>query len=288
VKIAVVMPVGPSDEELRRSRDTIASILAWEPGVRWIILIDDGPPGRDLAHTDARTVVLTHPFPRRRMGKEDRVTAATLSGFVWALRHTDADAVMKIDTDALVIAPFADKLAALFSDATVGLGGCYDLTPNGEPRSFRAFERRAKRCGWLVQPRAVSRSRMQRTRRIVRDARAGGYRWGEHAIGAAVAVPRHALDRIAERGDLADIGLFLGTRLYDDPVLALLVRSVGLRPAGDSGDGGIFGISWQGLPDTPERLQARGFSIVHSVKNDPRHTEAEIRDFFAAARPAGV
>jgi hypothetical protein len=143
-----------------------------------------------------------------------------------------------------------------------------------------------KRLGWPVQPRLAGPARFARTRRIVRDARAAGYQWGECPLTSAVAVGRPTLDEIIRRGDFDDPDLFRGARLVDDPVLGLLVRAAGYRSLGYAADGEIFGLQWRGLPDTPQRLLDRGYSIIHSVKNDPHFTEDEIRAFFAAKRPA--
>ncbi len=46
----------------------------------------------------------------------------------------------------------------------------------------------------------------------------------------------------------------------------------------------VFGLTHRGLPDTPQGLLERHFAIIHSVKNDPAWTEADVREFFAAAR----
>jgi hypothetical protein len=260
--IAVVMPVGPGSAEADRAADTIASIRAWEPQVRWIVLIDDGAEARDLGE-----ITLQHPLRDTTAGLFDRIAAATLAGFGWVARETDADMVMKIDADALVIAPFANRLADATADHGVGLVGSYDRDCNGEPRSFRPWIFRIWTAG----------VRNRRVRQLIREARSHGYVWGEHALGCAVAVPRRTLDRLP----LDDPRLFVGTGLGDDPVLGLLVRAAGRRL---TGDGGVFAVGWRGLPDTPERLAERGYSIIHSVKNDKAISETEIRQYFAAAR----
>ncbi|HEY2441098.1 MAG TPA: hypothetical protein VGI07_12755, partial [Solirubrobacteraceae bacterium] len=62
----------------------------------------------------------------------------------------------------------------------------------------------------------------------------------------------------------------------------------GFRLAGHVDEGETFAVAWRGLPDTPEGLVTRGYSIIHSVKNDPRITESEIRRDFAARRARPV
>ncbi len=291
MRIAVVMPVGPEPVEADRCRDTALSILAWEPAVRWIVLVDDSSSARDLTGQLAGAtdpVCLPHPLRGRRAGLADRVAAAVLAALEWVARNTDADLVMKLDTDALVIAPFADKLAAAAADDTVGLLGSYDRTCNGEPRSFVPWVRPIKRAARMIQPRRIAvTDRARRVRSYVREGRAAGYQWGEHVLGGALAMPRPALDALVRGGGLDDPTTFTGTGLFDDPILGLLVRRAGYRIAGHVDDGQTFALAWRGLPDDPERLAHRGYSIIHSVKNDPRFTEEAIRRYFRSQRPAG-
>ncbi|HWE11719.1 MAG TPA: hypothetical protein VG325_20395 [Solirubrobacteraceae bacterium] len=282
------MPVGPTSTEVDRCRDTIESIVGLEPAVRWIVLVDDDAAPRDLlsavgaAATDVEVVRLDHPLASGVASIYERLTASVLVGLRWVVRHTPADVVMKIDTDALVIAPFADKLSRALAGPAVGLIGAYDRTCNGEERSFDAWV-------GLVQ-RAATRRRLaggphaRRARRLVREARAAGYEWGEHVLACALAMPRVALDAIDAGGGLDDPLAFVGAELADDPMLAILVRRAGYRLAGHVGEGDTFAVAWRGLPDTPGRLVARGYSIIHSVKNDPRVPESEIRRYFAAGR----
>jgi hypothetical protein len=289
-RIAVVMPVGPDAAEVQRCRDTALSIAAWEPGVRWLVLVDDAAAPRDLAAEidagEAEVVVLPHPLRGRNAGLQDRVAAAVIAAFGWVARETSADFVMKIDTDALVIAPFADKLSAGTAADDVGLLGSYDRTCNGDPRSFAPWVRPVKRTARFVQPRRIAvGARARRARHYVREARARGYVWGEHALACGLAMPRRTLDAIARGGAFNDPCTFVGTNLFDDPILGILVRRAGYRLAGHVDEGQTFGVAWRGLPDTPENLLARGYSIIHSVKNDQRLAEPEIRAVFQARRP---
>lgn len=290
MEIAVVMPIGPGPRELERCQDTVRSITRWEPAVRWLVLIDDSPEPRvltaddDAAATGVDRVRLDHPLAAAA-SVEDRVTAAVLAGLRWVSDHTGADVVMKIDTDALVIAPFADKLAGVLSDPAVGLVGAYERSCTGQVREFAPWVPLIERAERLVDGRRLRLGRRRRrVRRVLREARSAGYRPGEHVLACALAMPRRALDAIVAGGGLDDPLTFVGTGLFDDPVLGVLVRRAGYRLAGSVGRGDTFGVAWQGLPDTPEGLRRRGYSIIHSVKNDRRVSEAAVRRFFAALR----
>jgi hypothetical protein len=289
MRIAVIMPVGVGETETRRFKDTADSLLANEPAVRWLVVLDDAPSERDLVsqirNAQAEVVVLRSSLNHNIRDRESRITAGVLTSLRWAADNTDCDVVMKIDTDALVISSFAADIGAALADETIGMLGSYDEDPNGARRSFDVVAPSVKRAANVLHPlqlRVIVRAR--RARRFIRESRSAGYEWGEHVLGCAVAIPRRTLVSLRADGSLDDPEAFTGTRLYDDPVLAILVRRGGYRIAGHVHEHGGFGVSWRGLPDTPERLTARGFSIIHSVKNDKRLTEDEIRSFFRNQR----
>jgi hypothetical protein len=264
------------------------SLATWEPDVRWLVLVDDGaddgtfdrdvPPGLEV-------VVLPHPLRDRMVAFSDRIAAAVVAGLDWIVRNTDADLVLRLDTDALIIAPFREKLDGALADESIGLIGSYDVDCNGEPRDFSSWVPTMQRRARLIQPRRIAVvGRFARIRRYISEARAAGYVWGEHALGCSFAVPRRILDAIHADGVLDDPGFYVRSGIGDDPLVALFVRRAGYRLAGHVGEGETFGVLWHGLPDTPEGLSFRGYSIIHSVKNDPHFSEPEIRRHFRALR----
>ena len=287
------MPVGPGETELGRCRDTIASLASHEPEVRWLVLVDDGPPDRNLTglvRADGIAVTaLRNPIDTVRVRVEDRIACGVLAGLAWVADHTDAAVVVKLDTDALVIGGLADRLAAATADPRVGLVGSFEHTCNGDPRSFAPWARPVILSTWLIRRSLVDLSRRSlQTRRLILQARRRGYRWGEHVLACAFAITRPALDAMRREGGLDDPLLFAGSGLGDDPILAILIRRAGFIIANDDLESPVFGVMWRGLPDTPERLAARGVRIIHSTKNDPRFSEAEIRSHFARRRVGGV
>ena len=80
--------------------------------------------------------------------------------------------------------------------------------------------------------------------------------------------------------------LWLGTHFSEDVVLSMYVCATGLRLHGMTADGEPFAVQHYGLPDTPERLVERGYSVIHSVKSDTRFSEAAIREFYRKRREA--
>ena len=210
--------------------------------------------------------------------------------------HAPGAHCVRLDTDALVIAPFAEKLAAaLEARPDTGVAGSYDRTCNGEPRDFSEWARVARVHArpvwtWRHPPRrgryaqlAVG-GRLGAVRREVRAALANGYVPGEHCLAAACVVTAKMVGAMANARMLEDPTRWLNTRFGDDIMLGVQTRALGLELVGMVGDGEPFGLRHVGLADTPERLVARGFSFIHSVKNDPDASEPEIREFFAARR----
>jgi hypothetical protein len=118
-------------------------------------------------------------------------------------------------------------------------------------------------------------------RAVLADAARAGYVPGEHCIAAGCALTPALVGALHARGWLDDPSRWLSARLGDDMVLGAMTRACGLAlrdlPA-------VFGLAHRGLPDRPAALGARGFAIIHSVKNDPGASEEEIRAFFGAAR----
>jgi hypothetical protein len=107
------------------------------------------------------------------------IAAATLLALRWIADNTHADIAMKIDTDALIIAPFADKLTtATATDPSIGLLGSYDRDCNGNAGDFGSWVVPSRRLGNTIQRRQLALTgRAKHVRDIVRDARMQGYEW---------------------------------------------------------------------------------------------------------------
>ncbi len=170
------------------------------------------------------------------------------------------------------------------------LGSCH-RTCNGDVRDVAAIGAEVRRhlrpvWAWRHPPRRPFwvRPADRHVRAVLRAATAAGYRPGEHCIAAGCAISPALVRALAARGWLADPRRWLHARLGDDMVLGAMARACGLTledlPA-------VFGLTHRGLPGPPQDLLDRHFAIIHSVKNDPAWTEAEVRGFFAAARGAG-
>jgi hypothetical protein len=207
--------------------------------------------------------------------------------------HAQADPcfAIKIDTDALVIGPFADRVHRFLAGRPdAGLVGVIGISCNPAVRVRENLERdarllRASRA-WpvsssLVEPR-------QRAMAIIHShidaAVAHGYGSGEYCQGGAFVITRPMLDRMAAAGYLAEPEIWLGLDIPDDQALPMYSRAVGLRLHDCSQAGLPFGIQYRGLAYAPAELLERQHALIHSLKNDRHSSEDAIREFFRQHR----
>jgi hypothetical protein len=291
VSYSVVIPVGPGEHELDACRDTLHSLSAHIEGREpHLVLIDDGPEPRPLAKLwSGAEVVRTGAW---ESGTPDPLSAMT-AGMIEGLRRARGSFALKLDTDALVIAPFVEPIRSAFeADPGLGVIGACDRSPGGGIRDWSGWGRPIRRSRWPVRlvrvpdaarrrlavcPRAV----LSHTRRVVRAALANPeYVLGAHCLGGAYAVSEQLLSHA--------LGWqwrpWAQTGLGEDVVLGLYCAAAGLRMRSLVDDGEPFGIRWRGLPGPPDELARRGFSIVHSVKSGSHGTEDELRAWFRARR----
>lgn len=288
---SVIVPVGPGPAELARLEDTLASLVAHEdPASIRLILVDDSPVPRELAeHWPCAVVIRTALWER---GAPDPLSAHT-AGTLEALKYAEGDFALKLDTDALIIAPFADTIAAAFrGDDRLGVVGAFEKSPGGAARDWSAWPRVISRSTWPVRVAGASgrgspslgwRSKEQReaARNIISAAAANPeYSLGAHCLGGAYAVSANLFKRSHEW----DWKPFVGGRLGEDVTLGLHCGACGMRMRGMVDEGEPFGVSWIGLPGDPESLVRRRYSIVHSVKDGDYGSEQQLRAWFRAHR----
>jgi hypothetical protein len=279
VRLAVVLPAGPDDD----APDTLASVLAYCPPPRGVVVIDDAGGGH--AHLrDAAAGVHVIPTPPGAPGSRGGLYAKLAAGYRFALARLPFDVLLRLDADALVIGPgLARAAAARFAaEPGVGLLGAYRLGPDG---GERAFAPAARLLAAETGVRGLRRPALRRTLRAVRaPARAHGYVDGEHALGGCYLHSRAAVAALGRRGFL-DLEPLRASRLGEDHLFALLTRAAGLRLGDFGGPGDPLCLRWQGLPAHPEALAAAGKLVAHSVRGHGDLDEAAIRGFFAARRP---
>jgi hypothetical protein len=282
---------------MERTADFLESLFFHEPTVSTVILIDDAGYDRQLtdrfrAPEGCSIISLVNPRTRTGVGWGGALCTSVLLGLKWFYRDTDDGFVLKVDTDSLVIAPFARLIAESFQTLPEGgLLGSYDRHPTGGSREFGPCGKPVRKMAqylsfwrypavkWhLVQQAIWGRGATRRAH--IQTALKAGCTLGEHCQGGGYAISRKLVDRMAECGYLDDPFLWQRVVITEDVMLGLYARAVGLKLYSLTKDGEPFGIQYKGLADTPQRLLDRGYAIIHSVKGDPRFTEDEIRAFF--------
>lgn len=303
-EFAILTPVGRDTEEVFRLRLLLKSIIKHEPSVRWIVLVDDDE--LHDRHLDrllpkaqgCNVVVLKNPRKGLGNGFLGGLAVGVMYGLSWIYENTSAAFAVKLDSDALVIAPFASDVAEVFdNDGQIGQIGVIGRTCNRSDRSY-GYELGVKspliemldRClanaeqqGGVASPGAAdndSRQRFSRVQHHVTRARSYGYSWLSYCQGGGYAVSRELLRRLRDNKCFVDYEAWTGMAVGEDVVVSMYVHSVGMRLCDRSMDHQPFGVHWRGLPFHPETLIAKRFAIIHSLKNNPAYKENAVYSYF--------
>ena len=286
----VIIPVGPGDREIARLHQLLAELSTYEDRQDAFLAIADDDRAPRSIEVDWPAVQVFRTEARQRGGVLDpygAMVASTIEG-LRICRERRVDMVLKLDTDAAVIGPFAAKIRTAFrDDPTLGVVGSYDVTSAGGSRDWSVWASRLRRADLplhLVRAphgraslRFKSRADRNAVRRLLAAARQHAPE-GAHCLGGAYAVSRALLDS-AE----LDSGPWLDTGLSEDVVVGVLCSAAGLGMCSLVGRDQPFALAWRGLPASPAELARGGHSLVHSVKAETLEAEGEIR---AALRSA--
>ncbi|MDQ8727648.1 hypothetical protein [Bradyrhizobium sp. LHD-71] len=262
-------------------------------------MIDDHVQPRELdkavsAPASMRLVSIHLERELRPKFKSKGISAAVLTGLAWIQKHTDAKFAIRLDTDSLVIGPFRQRIfEKLNGDCSLAMIGAYSRTPNGAARDWSVHRKPIRELTRLLsirQPWRVAANYADPVRKHIRRlyarARVHEYQDGEHCLGGGYALSREFLDRVAAGGYLDDPQLWICVDIPEDVAVGMHVRAVGMRFEDQVARGDVFGVRYKGLPYPPEELLDRRYAIIHAVKNDDTHSEAEIRAYFSKKRGA--
>lgn len=307
---AAYIPIGPAETEVIRAVDLINSLCAYEPSIPWIVLVDDSRDHRSLGRclhvpSTCRLIILPHPRQTGHLDSRGGLCVADLVALDYIWKNLSADFVLKIDTDALVIAPFSQKIAQKFrQNRDAGILGLLGDSCHRQVRSFHSDRQVMRTIGSallvterlkthrpdaIAQLEALQIKTEEQRRNLVRvceqispivemDFK------GEHCQGGAYAVSRETIGRMFDRGFLEDPLLWMSIPMGEDAMMGIYCALVKLKSIDFSQHHDPFGIQARGLAYAPETLSQLGYSIIHSVKNDLQYSEAEIRQFFRLKR----
>jgi hypothetical protein len=299
--------LGPDPADLGRIADLADSLFTYEPNVIAVVIANDSACDGELAERisappGCRVAVLKNPLSRHDFPS---LAPNDLMGYSWIYRNLSVNFVMKLDTDALVIAPFSETIEETFSaQPDVGMLGLLSNSCNRSRSSFHADHQLTEIVDTAMHLRATLAGDEAALRQSLdawhpgRNGTIPGFMrfcervaplhdtgfLGEHCNGGAYALSSEMLERMAQRGLLFDSPLWTMFPFSEDRMMGLYCALVGLRPADFSNDGEPFGTQSSGLAFPPQELIDRGYSIVHSVKNDPDMGEDSVRRFFQMRR----
>lgn len=280
--LLVVLPVGPDNN----GADTIDSIFCYAAASVTILAIDDSrnyETRRFLQTCDNRVIVLPSAGFK---GIRGALFCSLGQTYKWARENFDFRALLRIDTDALLIASGSvwDAIEIFASSPDVGMLGSYRTDCNGNTRDFSVVRRCMQKEHGIRG--VLNRERQRALRTWIIDAKKSGYEIGEHILGAAAFYNPRFVSAMCQRGYIDDMRIFKDSEISEDHLFSLLSFTCGFR-LGDYATGDLpMGLSWRGLPDSPENLIKRNKKIIHSVKFWEDMPENEIRSYFAAKRNA--
>lgn len=277
IKIVAILPVGPNDNAV----DTIESIFLYMDSVHIVVVDDSKDPSTKerLQSIDGRITVLE----AQAHGISGGLWTNLAYAYKYALENFDFRVLLKIDTDALVIAEGSENEAIEMFDRNPRLGmlGSYKIDCNGEklPRwipanviwresGFRGYknpERQKLLHGWI------------------KLANKNGYRLGEYVQGGANFQAYSCIKTMLDKGFL-DTMLLVNSEIGEDFLFSIITMACGYK-LGNFVTGNLpLGIRWRGLPDSPENLIKRKKKIIHSIKFWEDMDQKTIRDFFTERR----
>lgn len=283
----ILLPVGPGTE-LPFLLDTLESVEQFADRDHKVLVVDDSGEGigADVQQAlPAVDILLLRP-PGFNTARS--VAGRFFETIATAVRHAVAEysfeVMMRLDADALMCNPGADRRGIDFLQANpnVGMIGSYRVRCDGQPRDFSGAAGHLKReSGLKFMPgkRALAAS----LNRLLRPALENGYELGENIIAPGSMMSFEAAEQLAAH-PLFGHPSFRPTRLGDDHLNSLMLRSLDFELA-DFATGGLpLGVWLRKIEWSPEELVKRGKAVVHSVRGYGGMGEAEVRNAFRSLR----
>jgi hypothetical protein len=210
----------------------------------------------------------------------------SLHALSWFVDSTTAEAMLKMDTDALAIKPFSRRILTIHSKfPEFGMVGDTDRTANGEvlryPHVLYSSVQKRWRWGLRTTVNDFIRNSFKtgRQRDLMKKAYANGYIAGEFCQGGVYSVSRICALKMAEFGLLTDLDLWCHTDLgwSEDILVTAYCYIIGMKHCIDQD---IICSAYNKLRYPPEELQELPFALIHSVKDSQTQSESRIRSFF--------
>ncbi|WP_276365525.1 glycosyltransferase family 2 protein [Chryseolinea sp. H1M3-3] len=289
VDLVVVVPIGPACK-VEFILDTLASVKHYVRCNCKLVISDDSqhPTVYEIIHRTYPDAIILK--TRKNHGKGLGLYTTLSMAYRFALDHFDFRALLRLDTDALIIGPNAeDHIFEYFMhNPDVGLAGRYvkglralddfgNVWENGGramivsiAKIFTRFYLRHPVTYWKI-------------RDLIFKALDNGYEMGDLIFGGTYAFSRTGLEKLSEHGLLPLPNAF-GTELEEDHTFSVLICAVGLRLGDLASNSHPFACTWKGLPARPEALLDANKKIIHSTRYWQELNEAEVRKYFKEIR----
>lgn len=289
VSLVIVIPIGPNCKT-EFILDTISSIKYYIHCDNKVIAVDDSQfpdHARKISELFPDVIILKN---NKRQGKVMGLYNTLCNAYQYALDHFIFSALLRLDTDALIIghSPETQIINFFENNPSVGLAGRY-VKGLKSPDDFGNVWMNGGRELIVAIAKMFTRYYIRhpfiywRIRKILFKAINQGYELGELIFGGAYAFSYIGLITLRDNS-LLPLKNVLGAELEEDHFFTLLIRSVGLE-VGDLATGNLpFACTWRGLPSSPSALYDKQKKIIHSTRFWKNMDEEAIRAFFKQKR----
>lgn len=282
IDLAIVIPLGPGCLQ-ENIEDTIDSVIHHTKCTYKIILVDDSQHlmGTKIQQFYPEVDVVTTPEP---MGKLCGLYVTLCLAFRYLNANYNFKGVLRMDTDALIIAQDPEKMAFDFFTAhpEAGIAGQYPLDYNGNPWDISWPAGQIKRFTktWRFFKHPLAHLQLVK---ILKRARKNGYINGESVFGGAYILSAAFLKALSTLHMLPDMRM---KKIYleEDHLIAIMAKSAGFSFVDMSAKDKPFACAWKGLPASPVVLARSGKKIIHSVRFWNHISEKDIRFYFRRIR----
>lgn len=284
--VVVVVPVGP-DSSVPFIEDTIASYHHYTQSSYQVVFADDSQQGigKELKAKFPTADVIT---TGKAMGGWAGLYITLSLAFRHAVEHYHFKAVLKLDTDALIIgeAPEKEAIALFEKEANAGIAGQYPTDYWGKPWNLNWPKQRIINGTqtWKFFRRPIANWQLIK---LYKKALHNGYITGESVFGGAYFMSEVFLICLYNNGLLPNL-TFRSLNLGEDHLFSLLAKAFGFALKSLSGKNQPFGCAWKSLPVSPEQLIADNKKIIHSVRYWNEKKESDIREFFNEKRKSFI
>jgi hypothetical protein len=296
--LCLLIPAGPGEVEIARISDLLEACAAYTDLPLSAVVINDGNDAAALEQAGRARSIVTTVLPNARKGEghwwSGGLSMALVDALIWITRNLPCCGVLRLDSDALVINPYATQIAETFAgDPTIGILGNFDSVtglpvPPGHIVTTRLYWR-SKRVSHDRELKKLIFSFWgwrRRVRQLINRASQNGYALGDWCQGGAYALSPEFLRRLSADSAFGQPRGFLHIDFGEDILMALITYALRLKIHYTSGPARLFASKWKGLYDSPEALAQAGHGIIHSLKDHDGRSEVAIRSFFSARRQA--